>query len=118
MKPIKTLSPEGRLRYIGYIEGNRFISKRNWELHYFRNYNGFGFNLRLIKGLIEQGIKEIFLFVEKDGETIFYKTTPSEVFTNGIEYHNSKDIGDIQLILPINYFTGEENENKKNQKQN
>lgn len=104
MKLLQVKSPTGRTRQIGRIEGNKFISMRKWEQHYFRKYDGFGFNLSIIKALIEQGITEIILIVDKNGEKKTYKTTPALVFTNGIEYHNVKDVGDTQLILPIVNF--------------
>jgi len=106
---INLISPEGRKRNAGYLnkEKNAFIVHKNFKEHYFRIYNGIGFNFKLVKSLNESGVSKIWVFLEKDEEVKLLKTTPAIVLENGIQYQNDKDIGDLQLILSLEHFEGD-----------
>lgn len=87
---------------MGHIDTikNIFITHREEDIHFFRNFEGLGFNKNLIERLNGK-IKGIWVFYHKNKETVLLKTTTKIVLDQGIEWRNTSDLKDVQLILPI-----------------
>lgn len=80
-----------------------FQTHRREDVHLFLNFQGLGFNTRLMEQFPLN--KEIWVFyLKKDGETILLKSTVKKVLLKGIFWQNGKDIADNQLILPLEEF--------------
>ena len=93
--------------------GNRVVGKinvfgafethRREDVHLFKNFNGLGFNERLMEQFPLE--KEVWVFyLRKTGETTLLKTNVQTILIYGIEWQNGKDIADKQLILPLKEF--------------
>ena len=91
-------------RTVGKINAfGAFETHRREDIHRFKNFDGIGFNEKLIQQFPLE--KEIWVFyLKKDGETILLKTTVEKILLKGIEWQNGKDIADNQLILPLKEF--------------
>ncbi len=94
---------QGRKKFLGELKGKIFYTKKK---HFFKLYDGFGFNYDLIKALSKMNVEKIIVeyFNEK------YEITPGEILKNGVvkEFFPYEK----QIIVNINYFK-KCNENKK-----
>jgi len=82
----------GRIIRIGVP---RFVTERREE-HFFRKYQGFGFNQELVESLLKKGISKIIVKYE-DRET--YLTSPREVKEEGNLYQ--AEGYEFQYIMPL-----------------
>ncbi len=91
-------------RTVGKINAfGAFETQRREDIHFFLNFQGLGFNKRLMKQFPLE--KEVWVYyLKKDGETTLLKTNVEKILVAGILYENNKDIKDSQLILPIKEF--------------
>ena len=88
----------GKINVFGAFETNR-----REDTHLFINFQGIGFNEKLMLQFPLD--KEVWVFyLRKTGETTLLKTNIQKILIHGIEWQNGKDIADKQLILPLEKF--------------
>jgi len=82
--------------YLGKIVGTHFACVRDSKKHYFRIFQGWGFNKQLIESLIKKDIMEIRVIVD-DGRRLLI-TTPQDVSMMGKNYQAQGY--EPQFVLP------------------
>jgi len=92
-------------RFAGYVENGVFVTRRKKSEHFFRLWQGLGFNQNLINRFIELGTVNLIKVLYEDGEKEKVLTsTPLHLALNATEWPNSKAIKDSQYILPLTDF--------------
>ncbi len=96
-------------RYAGYVKNGVFVVRRTKAEHLFVIFQGLGFNKQLIDQFTERGIVLSVAVQYFDGEKEkVLTTTPLHIALVAGEWHNAKDLRDIQYILPLNEFDEKE----------
>ena len=97
-------------RYVGYIKNRVFVTRRTKAEHIFRIWdNGLGFNKNLIDSFVEAGTVLSIAVQYFDGvKEKVLTTNPLHIALVATEWTNTKDIRDIQYILPLKEFEEKE----------
>ena len=96
-------------RYAGYVKNGVFVVRRTRAEHFFRIWEGLGFNKNLINRFIETGQVLSIVVQYLDGVTErVLTTTPLHVALVATEWNNAKDIKDTQFVLPLEEFEEKE----------
>lgn len=93
-------------REVGVIDWEKkvFSTHRNEKEHFFRLFNGLGFNSFLLEKLCFE-VREIWVFFHQEsGETALLKISPEKALAQGIPYDNKHDLKDRQLVVPLQFF--------------
>ncbi len=91
-------------RKLGSLSSDRkrFITYRN-QNHFFRKFQGFGFNYELINKLIALNVETIVLiYLKTNNKKSVFKASPKKIRESGIHIHES--YFEEQIILPIVEF--------------
>ena len=79
-----------------------FRTFRKEKKHLFKLYNGWAFNVELLKELRDVGVE--WIEVHCNDTKYIYRTNIQNFFNCGIYYKNPKGEKDYQLILPLDYW--------------
>lgn len=102
---------ENKGKLLRFLNGKRLGILRNDYIfttfklkskHFFRIYNGWALNKILLKALRDVGV-EIIEVIARDEKKV-YKTNINNFFLHGIEYKNTKNEKDEQIILSLGYW--------------
>lgn len=96
-------------RYAGYIVKGVFVCRRTKAEHFFRIFEGLGFNKNLIDRFTETGQVLSVAVQYFDGEKEKILTaTPLHIALVAIPWTNVKDLRDEQYVLPLKEFLEKE----------
>ena len=96
-------------RYVGYVKNGVFVTRRSKAEHFFRIWEGLGFNQKLIDRFVETGTVLSIAVQYFDGvKERVLTTTPLHMALVAVPWSNSKDIRDNQYILPLKEFEEKE----------
>ena len=96
-------------RYVGYVKNGVFVVRRTKAEHFFKLFEGLGFNRNLIDRFAETGTVFSIAVQYLDGvKERVLTTTPLHVALVATEWTNAKDIRDIQYVLPLEEFEEKE----------
>lgn len=80
------------------LEKAFYLSHRT-QAHYFHKFEGFGISIKVLDYLMSKKVEKIGIIFENRE---FYYANIDSFLIHGIEYD---DNGDIQLILPLKFYT-------------
>ncbi len=92
-------------RYAGYIDKGVFVVRRTKAEHFFKIFEGLGFNQNLIDKFTEtrQVLSVAVQYFDGEKEKIL-TATPLHIALVAIPWTNAKDLRDKQYILPLKEF--------------
>ena len=88
---------------LGVIRSDKtFMTFRKEKKHFFRIYNGWALNKKLLEELKTIGVE--FVEVHANDTKYIYRTLLKNFFSVGIIYKNPKYDKDIQIVLPLRFW--------------
>ena len=88
---------------VGWIRGKTYITKRNYEDHYFRKFKGFAISRKVLDALVKEGVETILIiFSDRNGEKLL-RSHIKQWYEEGFDYLYILEDGsrDEQLVLSI-----------------
>lgn len=102
--PKNTIVPDTE-KVAGKLEKNIFVVHKNYSDEYFRMFNGWGMNKKILEHQYYNNIKLIRIVCHKEnGVTEIHEATPELWIAAGTVYDNPKPPYDRQVILNIENF--------------
>mgnify|MGYP000480479596 CR=1 FL=1 len=91
---------------VGIIKGDKYITRRNADLHYFRKYDGYGISKAILELLKTLMVYKIVIIEEGDKGERLLVSSIHDWFENGLAYDYKLPNGDIdtQIVLPVRFM--------------
>jgi len=91
-----------RMKQIGYIDGERYVTDRDTKKHWFRKYSGWAISKGVLDALKSRLINTIIIRV-KNSKTLYLTTREQyEIWGTIIPAKMSKE--DTQVVLSLEHF--------------
>lgn len=87
-------------------KGKIYISRRNFSLHYFRKFDGYGISRPILDTLKRRGVKKVIIIEKRKGGEFLLASDLDDWFELGMPFNYKFPDGTIdpQLVLPRVYM--------------